>query len=359
MKAFFYEGKYFGKDKVGSLNLLKETDLKPGQLLLEVKCAALNPVDYKNRSGPLLNIISSSKHLVSPAIHGFDFCGKVLSQRETSGEFKNGDVVFGMIKGLHIGTCAERIIVEEDICALKPENISYEEAASIPLVGITSIQCFETSKQLDKPKVLILSGGGGVGSVSIQLAKNLFNASFIATTASETKKELCEKLGADLVIDYKKDPKLETIGEEEFDFILHTKGEVIPAFNLIKEGGTICSIDYAPTGEGVKDFLNNSGVYSEIVSPVRWFLNSSSGNSLLNLITGARKLNKKLQNKKAQWTSVVGYGNGERMKILAKEMKEGRLRAVIDKVYKIDDAVEAMKHLEEGHAAGKVLISFE
>eukprot|EP00924_Labyrinthula_sp_SR-Ha-C_P011196 snap_masked-scaffold_48-processed-gene-0.25-mRNA-1 protein AED:0.07 eAED:0.07 QI:0/-1/0/1/-1/1/1/0/359 len=359
MKAFFYEGRYFRKEKVGLVKLLEEIDLKPGQLLLEVKCAALNPLDYKVRGAPFLPIISRSKNLVSPVVHGFDFCGKVLSQKQTSGKFENGDFVFGMIKGLHIGTCAERIIVEEDICALKPENISYEEAASIPLVGITSIQCFETSKQLDKPRVLVLGGSGGVGSVFIQLAKNLFNASFIATTSSGRKKELCEKLGADLVIDYKKDPELETIKEEEFDFILHARGDVLPAFNLIKEGGTICSLTYAPTAEGIKDCLINSGSYSEIISPIRWFLNSSFGNSLLNLITGASKLKKKLRKKRAHWTSIMAYGNGERMKTIAKEMEEGRLRAVIDKVYKIDDAVEAMKHLEEGHAAGKVLISFE
>ena len=190
-----------------------------------------------------------------PRVIGFDFSGVVVEvARDCDDEFKIGDRVFGMIAGLpekDRGCAAEYLIVDAEVCVKKPDSISHAEAASVPLVGITAVMMLEACglKMGSKSdaRVLVLGGAGGVGSIAIQIAKKLFGASFVATTASKGKKEtLVKALGADLVVDYRSE-KFETkLASQDdsklFDAILACTNEASRCPTLLRKGGALCSI---------------------------------------------------------------------------------------------------------------------
>ena len=190
-----------------------------------------------------------------PRVIGFDFSGVVVEvARDCDDEFKIGDRVFGMIAGLpekDRGCAAEYLIVDAEVCVKKPDSISHAEAASVPLVGITAVMMLEACGlklgSKSNARVLVLGGAGGVGSVAIQIAKKMFGASFVATTASKGKKEtLVKSLGADLVIDYRSE-KFETkLASQDdsklFDAILACTNEASRCPTLLRKGGAMCSI---------------------------------------------------------------------------------------------------------------------
>ena len=190
-----------------------------------------------------------------PRVIGFDFSGVVVEvARDCDDEFKIGDRVFGMIAGLpekDRGCAAEYLIVDTEVCVKKPDSISHAEAASVPLVGITAVMMLEACGlklgSKSDARVLVLGGAGGVGSIAIQIAKKLFGASFVATTASKGKKEtLVKALGADLVIDYRSE-KFETkLASQDdsklFDAILACTNEASRCPTLLRKGGAMCSI---------------------------------------------------------------------------------------------------------------------
>merc|ERR1719158_1375326 len=197
-----------------------------GQLLVKVHAASLNPADWKSSEGGQAMLLSFQW----PRVFGFDFSGEVVekgahneSTKLSKCPFGVGDKVFGMIRGLpqrERGTVAEDVVVESDICARCPENISHAECASVPLVGITAVKMLDACglkrmqfpvnsedniiPEKSRPRVLITGGAGGVGTMAIQLAKTLYGAREIVTTASAGKKtELVLSLGATRVVDYR------------------------------------------------------------------------------------------------------------------------------------------------------------
>lgn len=329
------------------------------QLGIKVLAASLNPVDFKQRSGGVTSYLIKSKW---PIIHGFDFAGVVISKGSEVKDFDVDDVVFGMVKGVSKGSVAEYMIVESSVCVKIPDGITAAEAASVPLVGITSVLAFRScglkeNDETSKPRVLILGGAGGVGTCAIQLAKGLYNASFIAVTASPgDKTELCTKLGADLVVNYREDPKLTALAEEEpFDLIYDTVGSLKTALTYVKEGGATVSIAISPTVEGLREWVTDSGETNLAYGAKSLFF-SKFGKVVINRVVGATSLRNKLAKRKVTYNHVVGRGNGEIMAILKTELENGNLKPVIDKIYPLKDCLDAMKYLETGKAAGKVVI---
>ena len=205
-----------------------------------------------------------------PRVIGFDFSGVVVEvARDCDDEFEAGDRVFGMIAGLpekKMGWRCRYLIVDVEVCVKKPDSISHAEAASVPLVGITAVMMLEACglKMGSKSdaRVLVLGGAGGVGSIAIQIAKKLFGASFVATTASKGKKEtLVKALGADLVIDYRSE-KFETkLASQDdsklFDAILACTNEASRCPTLLRKGGALCSIIGS---DDVRTFLLSSSL---------------------------------------------------------------------------------------------------
>jgi len=195
MKAFEIK-KY---SKVAPLQLIEvpKPKVKDNEVLVEIHAASLNQLDAKIKSGEFKLILPYKM----PLILGHDVAGVVVEVGSKVKNFKVGDEVFSRPADFHIGTFAEYIAINENDIALKPKNISMEEAASVPLVALTVWQAFVEKAKLQKgQKVFIQAGSGGVGTIAIQLAKHL--GATVATTASSNNFELVKSLGADLVIDY-------------------------------------------------------------------------------------------------------------------------------------------------------------
>lgn len=196
------------------------------------------------------------------------------------------------------------------------------------------------------------------GSCAIQLAKHLYKASFVATTASPGKKtELCKELGADHVVNYREESIEEVFKDEEpFDAIFDCVGDVHKTLSVLAPGGGVVSIDASPTAEALQDWLKDSGI-TGVTFGVKGFVNSPFGTTVFNRITGATKIRNILAKKQGTFEHVIGTGSGEIMAILAKEMENGGLRAVVDTVYELHDGLKAIEHIESGRTAGKIVIA--
>jgi alcohol dehydrogenase len=349
-------------DEVARVPRPVAAELLDGQVLIKVHASSLNPADYKQRSGGLRLLLSISM----PQVYGFDFSGVVVASR--SALVREGEHVFGMCKGLRRGGLAEYMVVDGDICAAKPAAASHLEAASVPLVGITAVLGFRkcglvpaAQRPADRPapRVLVTGGAGGMGSVCIQLAKGLYGASLVATTASAgAKAEFCAKLGADRVVDYKSEKFWEVLRKEYpegFDCIFDCTEELHKCPELLSKDGALVSILGCPTAQCINEWLEQSEAarFQKITIGVPSFLGSSAGAAIVDLATGAARMRRRCG---GRFYHVIGTGNGEIMKVLADEMQAGRLKACIDKVYPLSSGLDAIKHIEGGRAMGKVVI---
>ncbi|KAH7653636.1 2-alkenal reductase (NAD(P)(+)) protein, partial [Dioscorea alata] len=218
-KAWVYE-EYGPKEvlKLGKIPI--PTTLEDDQLLVQVRAAALNPIDSKRSQ---LAIFTSSL----PAVPGCDMAGVVVGKGSRVTKFEVGDQVYGNIQNFNepeklkkLGTLAEYVAVEEQLVALKPSQLSFEEAASLPLALQTAIEGFKNAKFKEGDSVFVVGGAGGVGTLVVQLAKQYFGASKVVATCSTSKVEFVKSLGADMVVDYTT-TKYQDI-EEKFDFVYDT-----------------------------------------------------------------------------------------------------------------------------------------
>eukprot|EP00397_Hematodinium_sp_SG-2012_P018397 GEMP01018845.1.p1 GENE.GEMP01018845.1~~GEMP01018845.1.p1 ORF type:complete len:284 (+),score=48.61 GEMP01018845.1:50-901(+) len=249
MLAFYYDA--WGGPDVMKLGNVDKPTRKDRQVLLKVAAASLNPVDYKTRNGDFRGLMPYTW----PRIFGFDVSGTV-EEVPTDSKFSIGELVFGMVKGIiGTGTVAEFVCVDESALVKKPEMLSHEQAASLPLAAITAVLAFE--KAINFKNVLILGGSGGVGSVAIQIAKAK-GATMVAATASEHKVSFVRECGADTVVDYTKQ-KFTKVLNADFDFILDTTGQAVSCPPLLRKDGVLVSIVARPTSEAVSDWIAESG----------------------------------------------------------------------------------------------------
>ncbi|PEV45666.1 NADPH:quinone reductase [Bacillus thuringiensis] len=241
-------------DQYGIVEELKERQvLKPvvqnNEVLIRIHATSVNPVDWKIRKGDLQEQLRFS----FPITLGLDVAGVIEEVGKDVECFNIGDKVFTKPENIGKGSYAEFIAVQLDLVSHMPNNISYEEAASIPLAGLTAWQSLiDYAKIKENDRVFIHAGAGGVGSLAIQIAKSF--GAFVATTASSKNKEFLQSLGADLVIDYKKDKFEELVSD--FDIVLDTIGGEVQekSFRIIKPGGVLVSIVHEPLQkvEGIK-----------------------------------------------------------------------------------------------------------
>lgn len=216
--------------------------VEENQVLIKVIAASLNPVDFKRING----FFGDSTDSPFPTVPGYDVAGVVVKVGSQVEKFKVGDEVYGDIneKGLEnlkqYGTLAEYTAAEEKLLALKPKNLSFVEAASLPMAIETAYEGLERAQLSSGQSILVLGGAGGVGTQVIQLAKYVFGASKVAATASTRKLDLLRSLGADLVIDYTKE-NFDDL-PEKFDVVYDIIGEPERAVKALKEGGNFVAI---------------------------------------------------------------------------------------------------------------------
>ncbi|WP_433620510.1 NADP-dependent oxidoreductase [Paenibacillus cellulositrophicus] len=301
-------------------------------VLVEIHAASLNPIDYKIKEGKMKLLLNFK----FPLILGNDFSGVVVKVGSRVNTFKPGDEVYGRPRKNRIGTLADFIAVhEEDIC-LKPENLTFEEAASIPLIGLTTYQAFVDILNLQKgQKILIHAGSGGVGTFAIQLAKLM--GAFVTTTASEKGYDLVKSLGADLIINYKKENFEEIL--TGYDAVFDTLGgeALDKSFRILKPSGQIVSISGMPNARFGRE------------AKLGWVKTTI-------LSIASRKI--KAQEKKSQsaYHFLFMKPSGEQLKVIKGYIEGGLIKPIIDKVYLLKDAAQAFHYLESGRAKGKVVI---
>ncbi|UOR11130.1 NADP-dependent oxidoreductase [Halobacillus amylolyticus] len=252
MKAIVIE-QYGGKEQLIEREV-PAPEIQQDQVLVELHATSINPIDWKLREGYL----QEKLNFEFPIILGWDAAGVVKKIGSAVKNFKEGDRVFARPETTRNGTYAQYAAVDEYLLAHLPDSISYEEAAAVPLAGLTAWQCLVDFANIKKgDKVLIHAGSGGVGHFAIQIAKS-FGAT-VAATASSRNQDWVEELGVDHFIDYKQEDFSELLSD--YDIVLDTMGGDIQekSFKVLKEGGRMPSIVQPPDGEVAESFGVKAG----------------------------------------------------------------------------------------------------
>jgi len=331
MKAFTISR--YSKEDCLQLVDLPEPVLKENEVLVEIHSASVNQLDAKIKTGEFKLVLPYK----FPLILGHDVAGIIIKVGSKVNRFKVGDEVFARLADFKIGSFAEYISINENDVALKPKNISMDQAASIPLVALTVWQAFVEKAKLQKgQKVFIQAGSGGVGSIAIQLAKHL--GATVATTTSAGSFELVKNLGADIVIDYKTQD-FETI-LKDYDLVLNSQdGKTLKkSLRILKPNGKVISISGPPDPDFAIQINGN------------WFLKIV----MRILSASVRKRAKRLG---VNFSFLFMRAHGEQLGQITKLIESGVIRPVVDKVFPFEQTNEAISYVETGRAKGKVVIT--
>ncbi|ESY26985.1 MULTISPECIES: NADP-dependent oxidoreductase [unclassified Mesorhizobium] len=330
MKAFVVD-KY---SKKGILRLaeMPEPELLDNDVLVEVHAAGVNLLDSKIRTGEFKLVLPYRR----PFILGHDVAGRVVRVGSKVRKFKPGDAVYARPRDGRIGTFAEFIAIDEADVALKPANLSMEEAASIPLVGLTAWQALiERAGLKTGQKIFIQAGSGGVGTFAIQLAKHL--GAIVATTAGAASNDLVRDLGADVVVDYRKDDFEKILSG--YDVVLNSQDAktLEKSLTVLKPGGKLISISGPPDPE----FAWKQGL--NVVLRL-----------LLRLLS--RGIRTKAKRRGVGFSFLFMSAQGEQLSKITSLIEDGAIRPVVDRVFPFEATNEALAYVETGRAKGKVVV---
>jgi NADPH:quinone reductase-like Zn-dependent oxidoreductase len=321
--------------KKGALRLanLPEPELQDSDLLVRIQATAVNLLDSKVRDGEFKLILPYRP----PFILGHDVAGTVVKIGPGVRRFKVGDEVYARPRDHRIGTFAEFIAIDQSDVALKPNNLSMTEAASIPLVGLTAWQALvEVGKVKPGQKVFIQAGSGGVGTLAIQLAKHL--GATVATTTSAGNAELARSLGADVVIDYKTQDFEKVLSG--YDLVLNSQDPktLEKSLGVLKPGGQLISISGPPDPAFAGELGLN--LFLKLV--------------LRLLSRGVRKKAKRLG---IRYSFLFMRAEGQQLGQITSLIESGVIRPVVDKVFPFEKTGDALAYVETGRAKGKVVIT--
>lgn len=329
MKAFLIDR--YGKTH-GRIGEVPVPELGVNDVLVEVHASSVNVLDSKISKGEFKLILPYS----FPLIMGNDLAGVVVRVGSGVRHFKPGDEVYARPPESRIGAFAELIAVEQSALALKPKNITMQEAASLPLVALTAWQVLVETARLKKgQKVFIHAGSGGVGTIAIQLAKHL--GAFVATTTSTSNVDWVKALGADVVIDYKRQNFENVLSD--YDVVLNSLGPVDleKSLSILKPGGQLISISGPPTAEFAQE------------QKLSWGL----GWVMRLLSSGIRR---KARKKDVKYAFVFMRASGTQLKKITALVESGVITPVIDRTFPFESTAEALSYVERGRAKGKVII---
>ncbi len=331
MKAFILDR--YGTADGTRIGEIPEPEVHDDDVLVQVHAASVNPLDHRLRNGEFKRILPYRL----PMVLGHDLAGVVVRVGSRVRQFKTGDEVYARPADGRIGAFAEFISIEEADLAIKPATLTMQEAASVPLVGLTAWQALIEKANIKRgQKVLIHAGSGGVGTIAIQLARH-FGAT-VATTTSAANLELVKRLGARVAIDYKK---------ENFESVLHDYDVVLNSLHgdtlnksvgVLKPGGVLISISGPPDS----DFARQIGA--------SWVLN-------LAMRALSYRIRRKTRRRGVSYRFLFMRANGDQLRELASLFDSGVLRPVIDRVFPFASIKEAISYVETGRAKGKVVVS--
>ena len=330
MKAFIVER--YGRKGVGRLGDMPEPELRDGDVLVRVHAAGVNPLDSKIRTGEFKLILPYRL----PLILGNDVAGVVARVGPRVQRFKPGDEVYARPHHDRIGTFAEFITMNEDDVAIKPKKLTMEEAASIPLIGLTAWQVLIERAKLQKgQKVLIHAGSGGVGTFAIQLAKHV--GAIVATTTSTANVDLVRRLGADVVVDYKKDDFEKVL--RDYDVVVNSLGKetLEKSLHVLKPGGKLISISGPPDPDFATDI--GSG----------WILRQVMGVLSYRIRRQARR-------HRVSYSFLFMKANGDQLREITSLIDAGTICPIMDRIFPFESTEAALAYVETGRAKGKVVI---
>jgi NADPH:quinone reductase-like Zn-dependent oxidoreductase len=330
MKAFVLDR--YGKAKALRAGDVPEPAVREDDVLVQVHAAGVNVLDSKIRDGEFKLLLPYRL----PLILGNDVAGVVVRVGSRVRGFKPGDEVYARPSQDRIGTFAESIAMNEADVAFKPGNLSMEEAASVPLVGLTAWQVLIERAKLKKgQKVLIHAGSGGVGTFAIQLAKHI--GATVATTTSTANVDLVRNLGADVVIDYKKEDFTKVLNG--YDVVLNSLGAdtLEKSLRVLKPGGKLISISGPPDMAFAKE-LGLNWLFQQVMR-------------LLSF--GIRRKARRLG---IGYSFVFMRADGEQLSKIKALIEAGVVRPVVDRIFPFHATNDAMDYLTTGRAKGKVVI---
>jgi alcohol dehydrogenase len=330
MKAFIID-RYGSTDGVRAGDM-PDPELLEDDVLVQIHATSVNPLDLGIRDGAFKRILPYRL----PLILGNDVAGVVVRVGSRVRRFKPGDEVYARPDKDRIGTFAEFISMNEDDVAMKPKQLTMEEAASIPLVGLTAWQALIERANLKKgQKVFIQAGSGGVGTIAIQLAKHV--GATVATTTSKANIDLVKRLGADIVIDYKKDD-FETL-LHEYDVVLNSQGgeTLEKSLRVLKPGGTLISISGPPDPDFAKE-IGSSWIVGLVMRLLSY------------------RIRKKAQQQHVRYAFLFMRASGDQLREIGSLIGSGVIRPVVDRVFPFEATNEALAYVEKGRAKGKVVV---
>lgn len=303
----------YGPAGVISVVELPDPEPRPGQVVVAVKAASLNPLDFKLRNGDLRLFL----RLRFPAVLGFDLAGEVVRLGDGVTQWEVGDRVYGRIESRTGGTHAELATIDADVIDWIPERLSFEEAAALPLTGMTVLQGLENADLKPGQKLLINGAAGGVGSLAVQIAA-AEGASVVGICRAEDD-ELVRNLGAVRTLDYTNNEFDKS--EERFDVVFDTvyKRPIGDFTRRLTPGGTYTTTGFSPM------LILRSGLGRISIRPRIQFISSRADGALmrrLSTLVASRDVN-----------------------------------PVIDSTWPLDDIRKAYERLEREHTQGKVVIT--
>src|SRR5882724_11848179 len=330
MKAFIVDR--YGQKDGARIGEMPDPELRQDDVLVQIHAAGVNLLDSKIRNGEFKLFLPYRL----PLILGNDVAGVVVRVGSRVRRFKPGDEVYARPDKDRIGTFAEFIAINENAVAIKPKGLTMEEAASIPLAGLTAWQVLIERANLKKgQKVLIHAGSGGVGTLAIQLAKHI--GATVAATTSTANVDLVRRLGADVVIDYKQEDFEKVLSG--YDVVLNSLGKdtLEKSLQVMQPGGKLISISGPPDVAFAKQNGSN------------WFLQQ-----VMRLLSfGIRK---RAKHHGVSYSFVFMRANGEQLSKITSLIESGIIRPVMDRIFPFEATKEAWAYLETGRAKGKVVI---
>jgi NADPH:quinone reductase-like Zn-dependent oxidoreductase len=330
MKAFVVD-KYKRAGRLRAVEM-PEPELREDEVLIEVHAAGVNLLDSKIKDGEFKLILPYKL----PIVLGHDVAGTVVGVGPRVRKFKVGDEVYARLDDFRIGAFAEFAAVKEESLAIKPKKLNMEEAASIPLVGLTAWQALIEKAKLKKgQKVFIQAGSGGVGTFAIQLAKHL--GATVATTTSAANVDLVKSLGADIVIDYRKDDFEKIL--RDYDVVLNSQDAktLEKSLRVLRPGGKLISISGPPD----PDFAKETGA--------PWFVKLA----VRALSYGIRR---KAKSRNVTFSFLFMKASGSQLQEIASLIDSGAIRPVVDRVFPFAETNAALAYVETGRAKGKVVV---
>ena len=307
---------------------VSKPEVQAKDVLIETKAAAINPID----KAIILGYLQGMLPIPLPSTLAYDVSGIVVDKGDEVSDFEIGDIVYARVPQEQMGTISEYVAVNSGAVSKKPENISFEEAASLPLAGLTALQSLKYVGIKENDKVLIHAGSGGVGSFAIQYAKA--KGAYVYTTTSTDNLKWVKELGADRVIDYKTEDYKSIVADADIVFDTLGQNYTLEAFQVIRQGGKVVSV---------------VGPLDEEIAKMFGMADYKLPEELAKLINA----------KNATYKYIFMHPNGAHLNEIKSLVEDEKIKPVIDKVYPFSESIEAFTHLASGRAKGKIVIKIK